>query len=525
MAFFEITVKCGGKTDILRGYGDEPFLSLLRATRHGGRVLAYCGGAGTCRRCTVTVTGPVSPVGSNEIIQTSGDELLACRHRPAGDCTVELPDSSDIRVLTRGAVDIAPCGVGLGAAVDIGTTTVAVFLYDLTSGRLLSVKSGANAQRAFGADVISRISFCATDGGLDTLGRLIRSQVLDLIYSACDAAGRSREEIMKISVAGNTVMQHIFTALGPSGIGVAPFTPVSLFGASSDASDLLGSPAGRAELYMCPALAGYVGGDITAGLLSSGAASMYETCLFVDIGTNGEMAIGGADGFVCCATAAGPAFEGAEISCGMDAAAGAISRVMLADEEISYEVIGDAAPAGLCGSGLIDAMAVMLRCGAVDEGGRLLPPGDAPQSIRYRLSRDEKGGVQFHITDGVFISESDVRQLQLAKAAVRGGIETLLESGGLSYDDVSSVLIAGGFGAYIDIKSACDIGLIPPELFGKTVHAGNCAGAGAALALGEDARSQLSQLAVRCTYLELSSSALFMEKYIDHMIFDEFEEA
>ena len=500
--------------------------SVLYALQNAGMtgIHAPCGGNGTCHQCSAILTGRFTPVGGGEEMAADHETLLMCRWIPLGDCEVILPETEKLDVLTTGAENIRPCGDGLGVAVDIGTTTVAVFLYDLSTGHQLSIDSGRNAQRAYGADVISRIQYSAGDGGLKRLQKAICDQLSASIDTVCKKAGRNRAEIRLVSVAGNTVMGHLFDGLSPVAIGVAPFTPESLFGDFRPADKLLPGLAADAQIYLCPALAGYVGGDITAGLLSSGAWLEEESYLFLDIGTNGEMGLGDKNGYLCCATAAGPAFEGAEIECGMGGAPGAINKVKYADGKICIEVIGGGEAQGICGSGLIDALAALLYCGAVQDNGRMLPPDEADESIRDRLRRGEDGGMRFYLTDKVYISAADVRQLQLAKAAIRAGIETLLTERKESYKDVRHVLIAGGFGAFMDVRSACAIGLLPPAFLDRTRHVGNSAGAGAALSLDGEQRELLRKVTDECSYLELSSSSLFMEKYIECMVFDEYEE-
>lgn len=485
---------------------------------------APCGGNGTCKQCGAHITGKLKPLGGGESKFADNELLLACRWIPEGDCQVILPDTEKLDVLTTGADNIKPCGEKLGLAIDIGTTTVAVFLYDLSTGEQIAVDSGRNAQRAYGADVISRIQYSAGEGGLERLQKAICDQISVSIDTVCRKAKRSREEIELVSVAGNTVMGHLFDGLSPVAIGVAPFTPESLFGDFRPAEKLLKGLAPDAKIYLCPALAGYVGGDITAGLLSSGAWLEDASCLFIDIGTNGEMGIGDKNGYLCCATAAGPAFEGAEIECGMGGAPGAINKVEYENGEIRFTVLGDGKAEGICGSGLIDALAVMLRCGVIEGNGRMITPDEAPEGLRERLRRGEDGGMRFYLTDKVYVSAADVRQLQLAKAAIRAGIETLLAQRKEKYSDIKHVLIAGGFGAYMDVKSACGIGLLPPAVLNCTEHVGNSAGAGASLTLDPAQRELLREITDKCEYLELSSSALFMEKYIECMVFDEIEE-
>lgn len=501
--------------------------SLLDTLRNAGYsgIHAPCGGRGLCRQCKINVTGPLTHVEDpNSHMSAVNSEILACRWKPDGDCAVFLPEDATMEIVVGEALLLSPGGKGLGVAVDIGTTTVAAYLYDLASGERLGVESGRNAQRPYGADVISRILYADKGNGLNILSGVIRNQISTAVDALCSQTKRQRADIERVSIAGNTVMEHIFDGLSPTGIGVAPFKTVSLFGDCRPAEPIFKGLARDAKVYICPALAGYVGGDITAGLMSSGAHLLDATCLFIDIGTNGEMALGDSSGFICCATAAGPAFEGAEIECGMDGSAGAISKVAYADETIEFDTIGGVTAKGICGSGLIDAMATMLLCGAVDESGRMLRPEEAPEPVKRFLRSGEDGAMRFHFTEKVFVSAADVRQLQLAKAAIRAGIETLLELRGKSYEDISSVLLAGGFGAFMDIKSACALGLLPPAMLGKTRHVGNSSGAGAVMALEASNREVLKAVTSKCEYHELSASKIFMEKYIECMTFEEYEE-
>ena len=522
MSEYSVTVIRGSETWNIPARAGSVLLDALR--NEDISVHAPCGGHGTCHQCRVTVTGSFAPVGGGETRSFSGAEILACRYRVESDCTVLLPEEKKAIVMTSGVGDIPACGSGLGVAVDIGTTTVASFLYDLPTGRLIAMDSGRNAQRPFGADVISRIQYSDEPGGLEQLSSIIRTQLSGMINTMCAHAGRSRGEITYVSIAGNTVMEHIFAGLSPVTIGVAPFRTLSLFGEEMPASGVFDGLNRAARLYLCPALAGYVGGDITAGLLSSGAAREGELSLFMDIGTNGEMGIGDHNGYLCCATAAGPAFEGAEIEMGMDGSEGAVDRVKYVDGDIQAHVIGDVTARGICGSGLVDALAAMLQAGVLTATGRMIKPQEAPEALRDRLRPAPDGTGRFYLRDEVYISAADVRQLQLAKAAIRAGIETLLSIKGKTSADVCHVLIAGGFGAYMDVSSAGSIGLLPQELVEKTKHVGNSAGAGAALALGEPEREKLREFSDRCRYYELSSSSIFMEKYIECMAFDEAEE-
>lgn len=515
----EVTVFSAGAPITLPARAGQTLLEVLRA--HGLAPDAPCGGRGTCGGCRVRVTGAVSAPTEEERDAVRSGQRLACCCRVEGDCALTLPRAGAAAVCEEGAsraFPLSPRG-GLGAAVDIGTTTVVLHLYDLATGARLATASGENAQRPYGADVISRISYCdETPGGLLTLARAVQGQLRALLAQALAAAGRGAGELAEACIAGNTVMEHLLCGIDPHPIAVAPFTPPRRFGEVLPGG-ALGLP--DVPVLLCPCVAGYVGGDITAGLLASGAVEDAGPCLFLDVGTNGEMALCHAGRVVACATAAGPAFEGAEISCGCPARAGAIDRVWLEDGALRTRVIGGGAALGVCGSGLLDALAVMLTLGAVDETGRLLPPEEAPEAARPYL-RGDAAGVRFFLAPGVAICAADVRALQLAKAAVAAGIETLLGYLGVRAQALTALYLAGGFGNYLRPESAARIGLFPACLAGRVVPCGNTAGAGAAAALcSREARAALSALAGRMEYLELSGRADFSVAYIEAMEFPE----
>ena len=407
-----------------------------------------------------------------------------------------------------------PGRTGCGAAVDLGTTTVVVRLYDLASGAELATGSGWNAQAPYGADVISRIQYTLEQpDGLQELSQRIREQIWALVSGALTRCGRAPDALHEITLAGNTVMQHLFAGYSVRGIAAAPFRPETLFEAPG-AETLHSVP-----VHFAPCVAGYVGGDITAGLLAAGLADLPGTNLFLDIGTNGEMALGGRDGFVCCAVASGPAFEGAGITCGMPGVDGAVSRVRY-DHGFLYDVIGGGEPKGLCGSGLLDLTAVLLRLGVIAPGGRLLPPKDAPESLRRCLTRDDDGNGRFHLTPEVYLTAADVRNLQLAKAAVAAGIRVLLQQRGITPEQVDGVYLAGGFGSYLDPESAMAIGMLPRACAGRLHTLGNTALAGAAaLALAPAQWQRIGDISRACSYLELSGRADFAAAFTNHLTF------
>ena len=494
-----VQVQCGGKTCTAAVQDGETLLSALR--RAGFSLPAACGGRGRCGKCRVTVNGA---------------SRLACRVVPCDGDVVTLPAASGGAILTD-TVSIAVSGgeeQGCAAAVDLGTTTVAVRLCDLASARERKTVSAWNVQASYGADVISRIQYTLDEpDGLTELSGRIRSQVSELISACLADAACPADTLRRVSLAGNTVMQHLFAGLPVRSIAAAPFAPLSLFDGDT-ADTLLGAP-----VFYAPCVAGYVGGDVTAGLLASGLYRKPGQHLFLDLGTNGEMALGGADGFFCCAVASGPAFEGAGIACGMPALDGAVSRVRY-DRGLLYDVIGASEPRGICGSGLIDLAAVLLALGAIDKSGRLLPPEETPPPLRRFVRPDGRGNGVFHLTDRVYLTAEDVRSLQLAKAAVAGGIEVLLRQRDLDAAALDGVYIAGGFGSYIDPDSAMAIGMLPRLPRSKLHCLGNTALAGASMAAlsGED-RRRLGRIAADCRYIELSGRQDFARAFTDHMVF------
>lgn len=488
--------------------------SLLDVVTGAGLFLdAPCGGAGRCGKCLVRLT-------------PTGEQVKACRTYVSGDTEIYLPEDMDMRIAESGvgahgtAADVKG---PLGVAIDIGTTTVVAHLTDIPTGTRLATASGVNAQRPFGADVISRIQYCAENGHQE-LTRLIRNQIAGLIREITQEACAKKDDIKLISIAGNTIMEHLFADLSPVGMGVVPFTPESLFGDMHEPGDDM-PVAEDCMIYMAPSVSSYVGGDITAGMLASGLEEDQGPTVYLDIGTNGELAMKYGDIYYCCATAAGPAFEGAEISKGMAAVSGAINHCHWDEDGLRFETIGGVAPKGLCGSGLIDGLALMLTCGAVDETGRLLTPDEADPKVAPYLGKTSEGRNAFFFSRSydVYINDADVRKLQLAKAAIAGGIQTLMHHAGV--EKAKSFLLAGGFGSYMDQKSAARIGLFPKSFLPVTKTMGNTAGEGAAIALcSEDARKALTEMQSRCSYIELSDSLYFNECYVDQMMFMDEEE-
>jgi uncharacterized 2Fe-2S/4Fe-4S cluster protein (DUF4445 family) len=423
-------------------------------------------------------------------------------------------------------------GTLFGIAFDLGTTTVVATLLDLATGTPLAVASMLSKQQPFGADVITRISAVMMDpAALDTLARLAHETLAELTAEVCGQAGVDPAEVCEVALAGNATMTHIALGIDPEPLGVAPFIMSARLLPEVLAADL-GLPVHpRARAFCFPAFGAYVGGDITSGLLASGMDRDSRIRLFIDIGTNCEIVLGNREWLLATAAPAGPAFEGAAIRCGMRAADGAIEVVSMTADEVTLQVIGDVAPEGLCGSGLVDAVASLVSVGLLDASGRFVPAEQAAAvapGLAGRLTmlgqervfvlhwRGEPGDV----AGSIYLSQRDVRELQFAKAAIATGWNILLEEAGLDPGDVQQVLLAGSFGSYLSPASAIKIGLVPRMPALRVVSAGNVAGEGAKMAL-LSVRERAGALALlqEVRYVELSDRADFNDAFVDQLAF------
>jgi uncharacterized 2Fe-2S/4Fe-4S cluster protein (DUF4445 family) len=418
-----------------------------------------------------------------------------------------------------------------GLAFDLGTTTVVATLLDLTTGTPAAVASMLNKQQPFGADVIARISATMLDpAAAGKLRELAAETLTELATAVCEEAGVRPDEVYEVALAGNATMVHLVLGFDPEAVGVAPFIMAARLLPEVRASDL-GVPAHpQARAVVFPAFGAYVGGDITAGLLASGMDRDPRVRLFIDIGTNCEIVLGGRDWLTATAAPAGPAFEGASIRCGMRAADGAIEAVTVTgDGEIQLTVIGDTEPTGLCGSGLVDAVAALADAGLLEESGRFVTEEEARTvapalADRFRLIGKERvfvlSGDPADPAATVYLSQRDIRELQFAKAAIATGWRILLEDAGLTEEDVKQVLLAGSFGSYLSAKSAIRIGLVPDIGARRIIAAGNVAGEGAKMAL-LSLRDRAAALALleEVRYVELSDRADFNDRFIDQLGF------
>ena len=421
---------------------------------------------------------------------------------------------AEMKILTKGVMPELKAGKkGYGIAADIGTTTVVVYLYRFDNAKCLSVRSRINAQASLGLDVISRIKFCGDQpDGLKKMNDAIIRELNSLIGEALEESGAAADEIAECVLTGNTTMLHLLANLSPVSMGVLPFEPLSTFGCREGAQTL-GIDLPEAECYLTPCMSAFVGGDITSALLATGFANADDICLLMDIGTNGEVAIGNRDFILSTSTAAGPAFEGAQISCGMAGVKGAVNRVEALQGKLFTSVIGGGEAQGLCGSGLLDTIALMRNIGVIDETGRIA------DETKSRFIGERGGENVILVTDNVFITQKDIRELQTAKAAVAAGVLSLVKEADMQVKDIKRVYLAGGFGNYMNQGSATEIGLLSKD-FNEIVSVGNAAGAGAVMALFDrSCEADMDHLCAVGKHVELGSNPYFMEKYVECMYF------
>lgn len=440
-------------------------------------------------------------------ITTTGDHLLAVE---GGDTTAAAP---------------------LGVAFDIGTTTLVATLLDLAAGRELAVAATINPQVSFGDDVISRITLAREgDGFVEELRQSVIGACNGLIGELLDETSVPAECILALAVAGNTTMQHLFCGLNPAALGEVPFAPVYARALSFPAPELGLAAHPLAQVYIFPNIGGFVGGDTVSGMLAHRLDQAAKPTLFVDIGTNGEIVLAHQGRLYASSAAAGPAFEGARITCGMRATNGAIEKIVI-DDAVHCNVIGDANAAGLCGTALIDAIADLLRLGIIDETGRILGPDEAPDSlapaVRERIIA-VNGDYAFELVpaatsktaEAIRLYQRDVRELQLASGAIRAGISIMLRKAGLAPEELDTVLLAGGFGNYIRRENAQRIGLLPDLPVERIRFVGNAASTGAkAVLFARELHELAEEIARNTEHVDLSMDPEFQMEFGMAMMF------
>jgi uncharacterized 2Fe-2S/4Fe-4S cluster protein (DUF4445 family) len=500
--------------------------SILQALQvQGEYILAPCGGNGTCGKCRVRfVQDPPAPSQADRKVLTEAEisegVRLACRTAAVQGAVIEIEAGVEKQMdVASGFALNGALGAGPGkktpeqgesgqthrnpaaeqkipansegkiaAAVDIGTTTIAMSAVDTGSGRILGTSTGINHQRSWGADVISRME-ASNQGKGGLLQKSIRAD-LDLLREELGLAQDTR-----MVISGNSTMEHLLQGLSCETLGVAPYTPVDI------------SLHEYENMTILPGISTFVGADIVSGIVACGIDQSEEICILVDLGTNGEMAIGNRDRIISASTAAGPAFEGGNISCGVAGIPGAVSSVEITDGEAQVETIGGLPPVGLCGTGVLETVYELLKEELVDETG---------------LLDDDYFDDGFPVAEGIVFTNKDVREIQLAKSAVRAGLEVLLEEYGTDYDQIGTLYIAGGFGQKINLEKAVGIGLLPEELLDRMVPVGNSSLAGAVMAACDPfVLERMRAVGENAEETSLAENPLFSDLYMDNMFFPE----
>jgi uncharacterized 2Fe-2S/4Fe-4S cluster protein (DUF4445 family) len=480
---------------------DELLLDALRS--HGFSIYSPCGGKGTCGKCEVMVKG-------------SG-MVTSCLFRVKDFTEVILPEQGMAQILSAQhslTLDL-PFNPGesarlsdspYGIAIDLGTTTLAFYLVNLNTGSLIETQTRLNPQCVFGADVISRIQYASTTpSALQELHTSICSAINEQLSSFIGFLAISTHDIVKITVAGNNTMLHLLMGEDPSSMGLAPYLPKFSGIQKLTGLELRLYCHPRAEITLLPSVSAYVGADIVAGIGSVKPVKEYRNFLFMDLGTNGELALVTPETIWCCATAAGPAFEGANISCGMGSVKGAITHYSTR----GIEVIGDEKPMGLCGSGLVDVMAYLVESALVDSSGFI--------ENEFEIIAPDLSGTKNALT----LTQADIREVQLAKSAIATGIKILLKHASLGFEEIDVLFLAGGFGNYLDVENAMRIGLIPVQMKNKVVLLGNTAGTGAILSLRSENFETvvLKEILHRTKYVDLSGDNDFALEFAMNMGF------
>jgi len=470
-----------------------------------------CGGRGACGKCRVGASGAIEPPDETEKTLLK-DALqrgtrLSCRARIAGDCVVTLQNQAGMQISSgkeSRTAQFHPLYQNYGVAGDIGTTTLAAQLY--RNGSLICDTVASNPQSAYGADVMTRIG-ASLAGQSDILQRAVVDGIEAMIERMTSDCGIDKSNIDGMVLTGNTTMLYLLTGRNPETLSHAPFAADCLFDMEYSARDLGFSFDATCYLPMC--IAAFVGADISTAILSSGMLERDETALLVDIGTNGEMALWHEGKLLCCATAAGPAFEGAQIECGCHGIPGAVDHVWVEEQRLNYHTIHDAEAVGICGSGIIDAVAALLENETIDETGRMVLP-----------DLEINGQSVAKIASAVYVTQKDIRSVQLAKSAICAGIRTLLHITKVSAAQVKTFYIAGGFGSFIDLKSAAEIGLFPAELIDVARVIGNAAETGAAMLLQDQSLLYgLNEVLYDAAAIDLSANSYFMDQYVEGMCF------
>ena len=511
-----------GKKDKLVSYKGSANLSELLID-NGIFIDRPCSGRGTCGKCKVKFLSEIPDANSFDKKTLSKKQLadgyrLSCKCKINIDAHIEIEDkestlSKKYKSQNKNKVYYKDSSLKdfNGLAVDLGTTTIAAYLVCLRDGKVIDEMSAINPQRKYGDNIITRSEYIrGNKHGLETLQSLAIGKINELINSLCKANNIHPESIARAVISGNTIMQHIIMGISPYPITVAPFTPVFTEQKTVKAEILGLSILPDANCYIANSISGYVGGDIVSGILYAKLHKKKKTQLLIDIGTNGEIVLSHIGKMYACSVAAGPAFEGEHIKCGVGGVLGAISKAKNIDGKLKFSTIGHKEPIGICGSGLLDIIAYLIDEKILDETGAL-------DEAKCTIIDDEPA---FNITDEIYIFQKDIREIQLAKSAVAAGVEVLIQKANVKYKDIDRVYLAGGFGTYLNVKSAVKIGLINKKLRKKCKSIGNSSGMGSVKALLSDkALKSLSKIAGKVEYIELSLDKSFNDLFVDNMMF------
>ncbi|TFH00106.1 DUF4445 domain-containing protein [Candidatus Thorarchaeota archaeon] len=507
----------------------ESGTTTLEAARQVGlHIPSDCGGRGTCGKCKISVH-PAGDPSARDREHLSVEEMengirLACQSQLDERTRILLPrKESQVKILTISDAKDWTIDSGLqnqfGIAVDLGTTTIVAYLLDLSNSVQLAQVQSLNPQTTYGEDVISRITFASREKeGSKILQQLVINEINHQINQLLERAGINLNQISRIAIVGNTAMHHLLLAADTKPLGMAPYQP-SISGPTTINPQHLGiQMIDSSELYLPPNIAGFVGGDTVGFILSQRLDQVNDVVLGIDIGTNGEIVLSDQGKMYCCSAAAGPAFEGATILHGMRGQSGAIEYLSIIDidEKPEISIIGDSPPRGLCGSAIVDVVAELHRTGIVDDSGRMHKKSKRVQNIEkqghsYMVVKEEE------TVDGnrILFTQKDVRQVQLAKAAIQAGIVLLLDTIGKDVSEIDRVLLAGAFGNYIRPESAMALGLLPKIEISKVIPIGNAAGEGAkGLLLSKKSRALAEKLVTETQYIELASQERFQEVFL-----------
>ena len=488
-----LTIRRGHLKQTIVFEAPQPLARLL--SQADAEILHPCGGRGVCGKCAVMLSGNVSVPNAAEL---RCGVRLSCQATILGDAEVTLPALMPMEQIAGGnkaeLEPTSPMDGKYGAAVDIGTTTIALLLYDLATGRCLGASSMLNPQWSVAADVIGRID-AAMKGQALHLRQQVENAIQTLLASACAQAELSSNDVQAMTVTGNTTMLYLLTGREPSTLSRAPFEADHLFGHKGVVLDK--------STYLPECLHAFVGADTSCAILASGMLDRHQTALLCDVGTNGELALWHRGVLYIASTAAGPAFEGAGISCGCASIPGAIDKVQIVNGKLHCHTIGKKKPVGICGSGLLDAVAALLDTEVLDGSGYL---EDDP----------------YLLDDNVNLSQGDIRAVQLAKAAIHAGIISLLDAAQCDIGEVEAMYLAGGFGSHLNLTSAVRIGLFPAELSDRVHVIGNAALDGAALLLLDiTKRADIARIKSYAQHVRLDGNPVFADNYINAMLFDE----